>query len=148
LNKFNGKQHKPKITTKEDFSHEVKKDRPFFIRVTLVLLGSISLTLGIIGIFLPILPTTPFILFATFLYSKSSHRFYNWIMSHGIVGKYIRQWRNNRSIPFKIKILAMFLVLLTISTSILFVTTYLVIKILLAIIGISVIIFLTRIKTT
>lgn len=73
-----------------------------------ILLGIawISLILGGIGIFLPLLPTTPFILLSTFCFQKSSERFHQWILNSPIFGKYIRDYQEQKGITLKNKIVA------------------------------------------
>jgi len=58
----------------------------------LVIGGSISLGLGILGIFFPVLPTTPFLLLAAFCYGRGSTRFYHWLVDRSWVGGYIRDY--------------------------------------------------------
>ncbi len=70
------------------------------------LLGLISLGLGIIGIFVPVLPTTPFLLLASWLFLKSSNRLYNWLMSHPKLGPYIKDFMLYKAIPLKAKIIS------------------------------------------
>lgn len=69
-----------------------------------ICLGSISLLLGIIGIALPILPTTPLILLSCYCYSKSSERFHNWLISTEIYKKYGKDFIENRQLTLKRKI--------------------------------------------
>ena len=69
-----------------------------------ICLGSISLLLGIIGIALPILPTTPLILLSCYCYSKSSERFHNWLISTKIYKKYGKDFIENRQLTLKRKI--------------------------------------------
>ncbi|MDK4502388.1 YbaN family protein [Fusobacterium necrophorum] len=73
-----------------------------------ILLGIawISLILGGIGIFLPLLPTTPFILLSAFCFQKSSERFHQWILNSPIFGKYIRDYQEQKGITLKNKIVA------------------------------------------
>lgn len=73
-----------------------------------ILLGIawISLILGGIGIFLPLLPTTPFILLSAFCFQKSSERFHQWILSSPVFGKYIRDYQEQKGITLKNKIVA------------------------------------------
>lgn len=73
-----------------------------------ILLGIawISLILGGIGIFLPLLPTTPFILLSAFCFQKSSERFHQWILNSLIFGKYIRDYQEQKGITLKNKIVA------------------------------------------
>lgn len=61
-------------------------------------LGSVSLGLGILGIFLPLLPTTPFVLLAAFFFSRSSPAVHDWLLAHRTFGPAIRDWRDNRAI--------------------------------------------------
>ena len=72
-----------------------------------IVLGSISLALGILGIFLPLLPTTPFLLLTAALYFKGSPRLYNWLLNHRHFGPYIRNFRENKAIPLRAKIISL-----------------------------------------
>jgi uncharacterized membrane protein YbaN (DUF454 family) len=73
----------------------------------------ISFTLGIIGAFLPILPTTPFLILAAFLFSKSSPRFHAWLMNLPLAGDAVRDWQVNRVIKPRAKILCGSMILLS-----------------------------------
>ncbi|MDO9013060.1 MAG: YbaN family protein [Gallionella sp.] len=103
-----------------DYSHEVRKHRLLWVRLAFAALGTLFLLIGIIGVFLPVLPTTPFLLLATACYARSSRRFYNWLMNHPAFGPLIVEWRTYRSIPWKIKLVAVATMLLTFGSSILF----------------------------
>ena len=61
--------------------------------------GGASLVLGVAGIFLPVLPTTPFILLAAWCFSRSSERLHNWLVSHVHLGPIIHAWQVEKSIP-------------------------------------------------
>lgn len=111
---------KTKPVERRDYSHEVRKHRYLWVQIIFALLGTLFLVIGIIGIFLPILPTTPFLLLATACYAKSSRRFYNWLMNHPAFGPLIVEWRTYRSIPWRIKLVAMATMVLTFGSSILF----------------------------
>ncbi len=65
----------------------------------------ISFALGIIGAFLPIIPTTPFLILSAFLFSKSSPRFHAWLLNLPIAGRGIRDWQENRVIRPRAKVL-------------------------------------------
>ena len=104
---------------KQDYSHEVKHINSHTLRVILVILGTLFVITGIVGIFLPLLPTTPFMLLAAACYAKSSRRFYNWMMNNKVMGPIIREWRQYRAIPKRAKIIAMFLLVITFGISIL-----------------------------
>lgn len=83
------------------------------MKYLLVVFGSVALVLGIVGIFLPLLPTTPFLLLAAALYFRSSPRLYDWLLSHRHLGPYIRNFRENRAIPLRVKIVSVSLVWVT-----------------------------------
>ena len=75
--------------------------------------GSFSLVLGIVGIFLPILPTTPFLLLTAALYVRSSTRAYHWLITHRYLGPYIRSFREEKAIPLHAKIISVSLMWIT-----------------------------------
>lgn len=72
----------------------------------LLIFGHFFLIIGIIGAFLPILPTTPFLLLSALFYSKSSPRIHNWMMNHKVLGPPLRDWQDNGVIGLKAKIFA------------------------------------------
>ena len=73
------------------------------MRYLYVFLGTLSLVMGIIGAFLPVLPTTPLLLLAAYCYYRGSERLYDWLMGHPCFGKHIKNFRENRVIPRKVK---------------------------------------------
>lgn len=75
----------------------------------LVALGALSLALGVAGIFLPLLPTTPFLLLTAALWMRSSPRLYRWLTAHPRLGAYIRNFRENRAIPLRVKVYTLLL---------------------------------------
>jgi uncharacterized membrane protein YbaN (DUF454 family) len=77
-----------------------------FVRVLFIVAGTISLVLGVIGIFVPLLPTTPFLLLASACYMRGSERLHRWLLSHGRLGAYIRAFEEGRGIPRRAKIVA------------------------------------------
>lgn len=84
------------------------------MKILLIILGSISLVLGIIGIFLPLLPTTPFLLLTATLYFKSSPKLYEWLINQKQLGAYIENFRVHRALTLKTKIISISLTWLTI----------------------------------
>lgn len=68
--------------------------------------GFISLGLGMIGIVVPGLPTTPLVLLAAYFFSRSSPRFHQWLLDNKLFGKYIKDYQENPSIPLKTKIIS------------------------------------------
>lgn len=77
------------------------------VRTFLIILGGLSLLLGLLGIFVPLLPTTPFLLLAAALWVRSSPRLYAWLLAHRRLGPYIRQFRENRAIPLRAKVVSL-----------------------------------------
>ncbi len=69
-------------------------------------IGVISLIVGIIGIFLPLLPTTCFLLLTAFCFERGSDKFHDWLMGHSYFGPPIIDWQKNRVIRLKYKALA------------------------------------------
>lgn len=82
-------------------------------------LGVLALALGVVGIVVPVLPTTPFILLAAACFARSSERFHHYLLSHRIAGPIIHEWQTHRAMPRKAKRFAYGLMLLSFGTSIL-----------------------------
>ncbi|BDB22911.1 hypothetical protein Tamer19_74890 [Cupriavidus sp. TA19] len=87
------------------------------LRAVWVLLGGLSLLLGVIGIFLPVLPTTPFVLLAAACFARGSQRFHGWLMEHPRFGPLVSDWQRYRSIPFKAKCLALSMMWVSMGTT-------------------------------
>lgn len=117
-----------------------------WIRWLLAGTGLLALLLGVVGIFVPVLPTTPFILLAAFCFARSSARFHRWLLDHHISGPLIRDWALHRSIPLRIKRLAYGLMALSFGSSILIVPLVW-LKVLLAVLGLVLAWGLWRITT-
>ena len=83
------------------------------MKYLLAALGLLSLGLGILGIFLPVLPTTPFLLLSSFLFLKSSKPLYDWLMNHPKFGPYISNFMIHKSIPMHVKIVSVAMVWIT-----------------------------------
>lgn len=82
--------------------------------------GLLSLALGILGMFLPVLPTTPFVLLAAGCFAKSSPRLHSWLRNSSLFGSILVNWETNRCIPMKSKILAVSMIVLFGGSSVLF----------------------------
>lgn len=76
------------------------------MNVFLTISGLISLGLGIVGAFLPVLPTTPFLLLAAALFLRGNKRLYEWLMNHPKLGAYISSFMEHKSIPMRMKIVS------------------------------------------
>jgi uncharacterized membrane protein YbaN (DUF454 family) len=98
-----------------------KQKKKKILRALLLVAGTLSLSLGAIGIFLPILPTTPFLLLSAACYMRSSERMYNWLLNNRWFGEYIRHYKEGRGIPMKSKIIALTLLWVTILYSSMFI---------------------------
>lgn len=83
-----------------------RTSRNRFVRYALQGVGWLSVVLGVIGIFLPIMPTTPFLLLAAACFARSSPRFYNWLVNHKRLGPWIRDYLEGNGIPRKAKVYA------------------------------------------
>jgi uncharacterized membrane protein YbaN (DUF454 family) len=90
----------------QQISHSTTR-RQKIVRASLFIAGTFLLALGAIGIFLPILPTTPFLLLSAACYLRSSERMHKWLLNNRWFGKYIRNYQEGKGIPLKTKILAM-----------------------------------------
>ncbi|MDH4051959.1 MAG: YbaN family protein [Rubrivivax sp.] len=79
---------------------------PAWLRWFWLLAGAAALVLGVIGIFLPLLPTTPFVLLAAFCFTRGSPRCEAWLLGHPRLGPIVRDWRATRAVPWRAKLLA------------------------------------------
>lgn len=77
--------------------------RPRWQRGLWLLAGAVSLATGIVGIFLPLLPTTPFVLFAAWCFSRGSERWERWLLGHRRFGPMVLAWRTRRAVPRRVK---------------------------------------------
>ena len=102
-------------------------------RLLLIAIGTICLAIGVIGIFIPILPTTPFLLLAAACYLRSSQKFHSWLMNNRLFGTYIRNYTEGKGIPIKVKAFTIALLWVTIGISIWLAANWIVTSILLII---------------
>ena len=113
------------------------------LKALLLFVGWLSVVLGVIGIFLPILPTTPFLLLAAACFMRTSPKFYNWLVGHPRLGKYLVYYLEGKGIPLKAKIYTITLIAISMS-----VTSYIVpvtaVKILLPLVGVLVALYIVR----
>ena len=85
----------------------------------LIIAGGLSLILGVIGIIVPLLPTTPFILLSAACFAKSSPKFHQWLLNHAWFGPLINNYQNGQGIPQKLKIRIIIFIWITLSISML-----------------------------
>lgn len=96
---------------------DIPQSRYRSVRYTLLAIGWLSVLLGVIGIFVPVLPTTPFLLLAAACFVRSSRRFYLWLVNHKHLGPWIRDYLEGNGIPFKGKVYAISLMWASIGLS-------------------------------
>ncbi|KPC32987.1 Uncharacterized protein ABJ99_1840 [Pseudomonas syringae pv. cilantro] len=94
-----------------------RTSRYWWVRYLLAAVGWLSVALGVIGIFLPVLPTTPFLLLAAACFARSSPRFYHWLINHPQLGPWIRDYLEGNGIPLKGKVYAIGMMWASISLS-------------------------------
>jgi uncharacterized membrane protein YbaN (DUF454 family) len=116
------------------------------VQILLISAGTFFVGVGIAGIFIPVLPTTPFLLISAALYARSSARFYNWLIRNRIFGRFIKDYRQKKGIPLKLKIITITLLWVAIGCSAIFAVDILWIRIILAIIAVGVTIHIAWIK--
>lgn len=131
----------------ENLHDEVQEHESRLVRAALVAAGTMCMGLGVLGVFLPLLPTTPFLLLAAACYARASKRFYAWLLNNRSFGPLIREWRRYRSIPYRTKLVAIAMMLATLSISIVFFVPNVVLQVILAIGGLVMATWLYRIPS-
>lgn len=116
------------------------------VRAILVIVGTVALGLGVVGLFVPVLPTTPFLLLAAACYARASSRLYGWLLGQPSFGPIITEWRRSRSLPPGVKTRALVLVVLTFAVSIVLVDAPL-LRVSLAALALVLAVFLYRIPS-
>lgn len=116
------------------------------MRIFLFGCGFASLSVGVLGIFLPVIPTVPLLLLAAVCFSKSSERFYFWLVNHRLLGGYIKDYRSKNGLALKVKIKAIMLLWVTIGISVYFVP-FLFIRIILFLVAAGVTYYLISLPT-
>ncbi len=117
------------------------------VKSLFLIIGISSLVLGFIGIFLPVLPTTPFILLAAYCFAKSSERFHRYIMKHKLFGRMVSDFYERKIIPVKTKIVALTLMWATLFLSVIFFMPYIWVKSVVIGIGVAVTIYLLSFRS-
>ncbi|MCC7461708.1 MAG: YbaN family protein [Gammaproteobacteria bacterium] len=128
----------------------MKRPRPHHrrgIRLLLLACGCAAVVLGIAGIFLPVLPTTPFMLLAAACFARSSERFHRWLLAHPLLGTTVREWEEHRSVRWRTKWIAILLMTLTLTVSVVFFVPQQSAQIALAVLGLMLAVFLYRLPS-
>jgi uncharacterized membrane protein YbaN (DUF454 family) len=113
----------------------------------LIIFGWFFVTLGIIGIFVPLMPTTIFFILAAASFARSSEKFYNWLINHPKFGKFIKDYREKRGIPLKSKVIAVSMLIVTIGSSAYFFTERILVRIILVIIAFCISAYIVSLRT-
>jgi len=122
--------------------------KQLIIRWLLLTAGTVCLVLGAIGIVLPILPTTPFLLLAAACYLRSSERMHKWLLGNRWFGEYIKNYQAGRGIPLKTKLFALLVLWATILFSTFFIVNeILAAQIVLLVVAVGVTVHLARVPT-
>jgi len=90
------------------------------VRALFLVAGVVSLSLGIAGAFLPVLPTTPLVLLAAACFARSYRPFHEWLIGHRLFGPIVKEWQEHRSIPRRTKAVAIATMAVTLGASIVF----------------------------
>ena len=115
-------------------------------KIVYIVLGSISLGVGLFGVVIPVLPTTPFLLLTAFFYMRSSDRLYQWLIHHKLWGRHLNDYITYRAIKKSTKIASLLFLWFTLTVSMILVQRTLVTA-LLIVVGISVSAHLLLMKT-
>lgn len=121
--------------------------RSRWLRALLVAIGFVFVGLAALGVVLPVLPTTPFLLVAASCFAGGSHTFYGWLTNSPTFGPILRDWREHRCISIRVKIVSISLLVLTLGSSIVFVVEETGLRLALAAIGAGVVVLLLRLRT-
>ncbi len=121
--------------------------RSRFARLLFNVAGTLALGLGILGIFLPLLPTTPFVLLAAACYARGSERFHAWLLANRTFGPMVFEWERHRSLPYRTKITAIVLMSATMGLSIVFFVRPLWLKVALGVFGVGLAVWMYRIPS-
>lgn len=120
---------------------------PAPIRAILAVVGTVSLAIAVVGIVVPILPTTPFLLIAAACYARASTRLYGWLLGQPTLGPIIDRWRTSRTLAPGVKARALVAVVVTFAISIAVVESF-EIRLLLVGLAAALLLFLLRIPST
>lgn len=116
-------------------------------KAILIFLGTVCVGLGVMGILLPLMPTTVFLLMAAYCYSKSSDRFHNWLLNNRLLGQYIKNYKSGQGITVRQKVTTIAILWASIAFSIWFVAGAFWLTLLLVAVAIGVTIHLLMLKT-
>lgn len=114
--------------------------------ILLIIAGSLSLALAMIGLILPVLPTTPFLILTAFCFLRSSKQMHNWLINHKVFGSYIHNYVTYRAVEKKTKVIALVFLWISLILSILLVDN-LIVRLVLLVVGLAVTTHIAVLKT-
>jgi len=112
-----------------------------------LLLGMGALLVGIVGIFLPLIPTTGPLILAAFAFSRSSKRFHGWLINHRLLGRFISDFQSGKGIPLKTKVFAVTAMSAAFVFSVGWIISHLLIRVAVAAIGVWAIWYVLQLPT-
>ena len=120
------------------------------IRLLWIFLGSLSVGMGVIGIFVPGWPTTIFLIIASYFYIRSSEKLYMWLINNRLLGIYIKNYLSGKGMPLKAKLISIFIMWVfgLLSITIWIPATLLLVKIVVLLLLIIGTLFILRVKTS
>lgn len=117
------------------------------MKIILTIIGLVTLGLGIAGIFVPVLPTTPFLLLSATLFLKSNRKLYDWLMNHPKLGPYISNFLEHKAIPKRVKVVSISTLWLTLLFCAIFVAEHWLLRLMFIVIAVGVTIHILSYKT-
>tara|TARA_B100001758_G_C17940791_1_gene368277 strand:+ start:133 stop:561 length:429 start_codon:yes stop_codon:yes gene_type:complete len=117
--------------------HKAKESNNFFFKALWISLGSLFVALAAVGVALPGIPTTPFLILAAACYIRSSQKLYDWLISNKTFGPYLKDYREGKGIPKKAKGLAISMIILFVGSSVIFGIENLNLKIAVGVLGLT-----------
>ena len=132
---------------RRDYTHQVREHPSYPVRVALVVAGSGFVAVGLVGIFLPVLPTTPFLLVAAACYARASRRFYTALLNSRLFGPTILEWQAHRSVARRTKLAAILVMSLSLTVTIVFFVDDGRLRVALGLLGIGVAVYLYRLPS-
>lgn len=115
------------------------------LKIFLIFAGILSLVAGVIGIFLPLLPTTPFLLLSAFCFARSSEKLHQWLLNHRYFGRVLSNWEQHRGMEAKHKKRALVFTTVSFAVSIYF-APLIAVKLMLTVMAVCVLTGISRLK--
>lgn len=111
-------------------------------RQILIVIGIVSVIAGVIGLFLPIMPTTPFLILAAYCFSKSSKKLHHWLLTRPHIGATLREWEEHRVIKKSVKWTVTFIMIISFTGTTIFVSTPVWAKVIMNLVGLVALIYI------